>query len=88
MDGVDYKFLSVDEFLELERTGKLLEKGVYEGEWIMMMMIMMMVVLMMMMMMMMAVMVMMTMVMVVVMMVVVVMMMSCFGDTSPTPAVG
>ncbi|ESO06468.1 hypothetical protein HELRODRAFT_160639 [Helobdella robusta] len=31
VDGVDYKFLTVDEFLELERSGKLLERGLYEA---------------------------------------------------------
>lgn len=29
--GVDYNFLSVDEFLELEKSGTLLEIGTYEG---------------------------------------------------------
>lgn len=30
--GVDYNFLSVEEFLELEESGTLLEIGTYEGE--------------------------------------------------------
>ena len=29
--GVDYTFLSVEEFMELERNGSLLESGVYAG---------------------------------------------------------
>ena len=29
--GVDYTFLSIAEFRELERSGNLLESGVYEG---------------------------------------------------------
>lgn len=29
--GVDYNFLTVEEFLELERSGTLLEVGTYEG---------------------------------------------------------
>lgn len=29
--GVDYNFLSVNEFLELEKSGTLLEIGTYEG---------------------------------------------------------
>ena len=33
MDGVDYKFLTVDEFMLLEKEGRLLEKGKYEGRW-------------------------------------------------------
>lgn len=32
--GVDYNFLSVKEFLDLERSGTLLEVGTYEGELI------------------------------------------------------
>ncbi|XP_054711922.1 membrane-associated guanylate kinase, WW and PDZ domain-containing protein 1-like [Uloborus diversus] len=31
VDGVDYTFLSVDEFMQLERSGNLLESGIYEG---------------------------------------------------------
>ncbi|XP_039551287.1 membrane-associated guanylate kinase, WW and PDZ domain-containing protein 1 isoform X21 [Passer montanus] len=31
--GVDYNFLTVEEFLELERTGTLLEVGTYEGNY-------------------------------------------------------
>lgn len=30
--GVDYNFLSVEDFLELEESGTLLEVGTYEGE--------------------------------------------------------
>ena len=30
--GVDYNFLSVEDFLELEDSGTLLEIGTYEGE--------------------------------------------------------
>lgn len=30
--GVDYSFLSVKEFLDLEQSGTLLEVGTYEGE--------------------------------------------------------
>ena len=30
--GVDYSFLTVKEFLDLERSGTLLEVGTYEGE--------------------------------------------------------
>lgn len=30
--GVDYNFLSVEEFLKLEQTGTLLEIGSYEGK--------------------------------------------------------
>lgn len=30
--GVDYNFLSVDEFLRLEESGTLLEIGTYEGK--------------------------------------------------------
>lgn len=29
--GVDYNFLTVEEFLELEQSGTLLEVGTYEG---------------------------------------------------------
>lgn len=32
--GVDYNFLSVADFLELEKSGTLLEIGTYEGEYI------------------------------------------------------
>ena len=31
--GVDYEFLTVDEYLELERSGRLLESGYYEGNY-------------------------------------------------------
>lgn len=31
VDGVDYTFLTVEEFMTLERSGSLLESGVYEG---------------------------------------------------------
>lgn len=31
LDGVDYKFLTVDEFLSLEKSGGLLESGIYNG---------------------------------------------------------
>lgn len=31
VNGVDYTFLSPDEFLALERSGNLLESGIYEG---------------------------------------------------------
>ncbi|XP_072026608.1 membrane-associated guanylate kinase, WW and PDZ domain-containing protein 2-like isoform X3 [Amphiura filiformis] len=31
VDGVDYKFLSVDEFMALEKSGHLLESGIFEG---------------------------------------------------------
>lgn len=31
--GVDYNFLSVEEFLELERSGTLLETGTYDGNY-------------------------------------------------------
>lgn len=30
--GVDYSFLTVQEFLDLEQSGTLLEVGTYEGE--------------------------------------------------------
>ena len=32
VDGVDYKFLSVDEFMALEKSGHLLESGIFEGK--------------------------------------------------------
>lgn len=32
VQGVDYNFLSVDDFLQLEECGTLLEIGTYEGE--------------------------------------------------------
>lgn len=32
VQGVDYNFLSVEDFLELEESGTLLEIGTYEGE--------------------------------------------------------
>lgn len=31
--GVDYNFVSVERFMELEQNGALLESGTYEGEW-------------------------------------------------------
>ena len=31
INGVDYTFLTVDEFIALERSGSLLESGIYEG---------------------------------------------------------
>ena len=31
-NGVDYTFLSKEEFLALEKSGDLLESGVYEGK--------------------------------------------------------
>ena len=33
INGVDYTFLSVDEFLALEKSGSLLESGLYDGEF-------------------------------------------------------
>lgn len=30
--GVDYNFITVEAFMELERSGALLESGTYEGE--------------------------------------------------------
>lgn len=30
--GVDYNFVTVDRFMELEKSGALLESGTYEGE--------------------------------------------------------
>lgn len=30
--GVDYNFVSVERFMELEQSGALLESGTYEGE--------------------------------------------------------
>lgn len=32
MPGVDYNFVSVERFMELEQNGALLESGTYEGE--------------------------------------------------------
>lgn len=32
MPGVDYSFVSVERFMELEQSGALLESGTYEGE--------------------------------------------------------
>ena len=32
-NGVDYTFLSKEEFLALEKSGDLLESGVYDGEF-------------------------------------------------------
>ncbi|GIY52109.1 membrane-associated guanylate kinase, WW and PDZ domain-containing protein 1 [Caerostris extrusa] len=34
ISGVDYTFLSVEEFIALERTGSLLESGIYEGTFL------------------------------------------------------
>ena len=31
VDGLHYRFLSVEEFLALERSAGLLENGIYEG---------------------------------------------------------
>lgn len=31
-NGVDYSFLSIEEFEQLERDGRLLESGVYGGK--------------------------------------------------------
>lgn len=31
MPGVDYVFLSLEDFIKLERSGNLLESGIYEG---------------------------------------------------------
>lgn len=31
VDGVDYTFLTVEKFIELERSGDLIESGVHEG---------------------------------------------------------
>ena len=31
MPGVDYDFITIDRFLELEESGALLESGTYEG---------------------------------------------------------
>lgn len=31
--GVDYNFVSVERFMELEQNGALLESGTYEGEF-------------------------------------------------------
>ena len=31
--GVDYDFVTVDEYLELEKSGRLLESGYYEGNY-------------------------------------------------------
>ena len=31
-NGVDYTFLSVDEFLALEKSGNLLESGLFDGK--------------------------------------------------------
>ena len=32
VNGVDYTFLTVDEFLALEKSGNLLEAGLYDGK--------------------------------------------------------
>ncbi|KAI4802943.1 hypothetical protein KUCAC02_006510, partial [Chaenocephalus aceratus] len=31
--GVDYNFVTVDRFVELEKSGALLESGTYEGKY-------------------------------------------------------
>ncbi len=31
--GVDYNFVSIERFMELEKSGALLESGTYEGKW-------------------------------------------------------
>lgn len=31
INGVDYTFLTVEDFMTLERSGNLLESGIYEG---------------------------------------------------------
>jgi guanylate kinase len=31
VNGIDYTFLSTEEFMALERSGNLLESGIYEG---------------------------------------------------------
>lgn len=33
MPGVDYEFLTVNEYLDLEKSGKLLESGFYESNY-------------------------------------------------------
>ena len=33
LDNVDYKFLTVDEFMALEKSGNLLESGLYDGKF-------------------------------------------------------
>lgn len=33
LNGVDYTFLSIDEFKQLEKSGCLLESGLYEGQF-------------------------------------------------------
>lgn len=30
-DGIDYRFVSVEDFIALDRRGDLLESGIYEG---------------------------------------------------------
>ena len=30
-DGIDYTFLSLDQFRQLEKNGSLLERGIYDG---------------------------------------------------------
>ncbi len=32
-DGVDYQFLGVEQFLALEKSGQLIESGMYKGEF-------------------------------------------------------
>lgn len=34
INGVDYTFLTVEDFMQLERSGNLLESGIYEGNFI------------------------------------------------------
>lgn len=31
IDGVDYKFLTVEEFIDMEKGGSLLESGIFDG---------------------------------------------------------
>ena len=33
ISGVDYTFLTVEEFLALEKSGNLLESGLFDGDW-------------------------------------------------------
>ena len=32
MNGVDYNFLSIEDFKKLERSGDLLESGIFDGK--------------------------------------------------------
>ena len=32
VNGVDYNFLSIEDFKKLERSGELLESGIFDGE--------------------------------------------------------